>query len=90
MFCPDAKDNDGILDLCVAADISKTKFFRMFPKAYTGGHVGKDGVTIDRAQTMTFQFASPQFFHTDGEVLGGGRRMQIRIRNKALRLLNLQ
>ena len=88
MFCPEAKGNDGILDFCVAADISRIKFFQMFPTAYTGGHVGKKGVTVGRGEAMSFTSPEPQFIHADGEVLGKVSRIDIRTRRKILRLLN--
>ena len=70
-FCPAARGNDGILDLCGVADLNRLMFFYLFPKAYNGGHVGFKGIHTSVSPTgssILIRTAQPSWVHTDGEV----------------------
>lgn len=70
-FCPAAKSNDGLLDLCGVADLNRLMFFYLFPKAYSGGHVGFHGIHIGKStagSSITICTDQPFWVHTDGEV----------------------
>ncbi|MBR2764830.1 MAG: diacylglycerol kinase family lipid kinase [Blautia sp.] len=88
MFCPQADGTDGKLDLCVAADITRLKFFFLFPTAYDGRHTRLKGITIRQGTSMLFRSEVPLFFHTDGEVTGKTTRMEARVRRGVLRFWN--
>ncbi|HEV7503481.1 MAG TPA: diacylglycerol kinase family protein [Thermoanaerobaculia bacterium] len=61
-IAPDAKIDDGLLDLVIVKEVPKSVLLSIFPKVYTGKHVGHPAVqivrtkraeiTIDRALTM--------------------------------------
>ena len=68
-FCPDADPADGRLDLCNADGIGRPGFFRLFPKAYSGGHIGQKGISAYRGTRITIESDTPQHFHADGEVI---------------------
>ncbi|HEV7784688.1 MAG TPA: diacylglycerol kinase family protein [Thermoanaerobaculia bacterium] len=61
-IAPDAKIDDGLLDLVIVKEVPKPVLLSIFPKVYTGKHVGHPAVqivrtrraeiTIDRAMTM--------------------------------------
>lgn len=68
MFCPDAVDNDGVLDICAANNISKPRVLTILPTCYSGKHVGKKGILIDRAKKLHIVSDIPLYVHTDGEV----------------------
>jgi diacylglycerol kinase (ATP) len=66
---PDARIDDGLLDVCVLAPVSKLDFVRTLPKAKAGRHVEHPAVTIRRARTVTL--ASPGVVaYADGERMG--------------------
>lgn len=66
---PDARLDDGLLDVCVLAPVSKLDFVKTLPKARTGAHVHHPAVTIRRARVVTI--ASPGVVaYADGERLG--------------------
>ena len=44
------------------------KFFRLFPKAYSGGHVGAEGIHIVKGSRIVLRSDRPLYLHTDGEV----------------------
>ena len=87
-FCPDADGADGELDLCVASDISRARFFALVPLAYKGGHAGKKGITLRRGEKFVISGQEPLYFHTDGEVPGKTRHMECRLLPGSLRCWN--
>lgn len=67
-FCPDAVDDDGMLDICYASDISKGRVLTILPQAFSGNHVGKKGIGIMKVKSVRIVFDDPMWVHTDGEV----------------------
>lgn len=66
---PDAKLDDGLLDVLVLGRVSKLDFVRTLPKARKGEHVHHPAVTIKRARTVTID--SPGVVaYADGERVG--------------------
>lgn len=51
--CPDARLDDGLLDVTVLGPISKPEFIRVFPTVYKGTHVRHPAVTVRRARQVT-------------------------------------
>lgn len=67
--CPDARPDDGLLDVLVLGAVPKGEFLRTFPKVYRGGHVGHPAVTIRRATRVTLE-AMDVVAYADGERVG--------------------
>ena len=68
MFCPHASYNDGLLDLCVAGDISLPKILIALPTAFFGKHFKFNNIYELRGQKINIKTAVPLWVHTDGEV----------------------
>jgi diacylglycerol kinase (ATP) len=61
-IAPDARIDDGLLDLVIVREVAKSTLLSIFPKVYSGKHVGHPAVTlvrtrraeitVDRAMTM--------------------------------------
>lgn len=66
-FGPGAKNDDGMLDLCIASGISKIKALMLFPMAFLGIHDRFRGVEIRRCRKATIETEKPLPIHTDGE-----------------------
>jgi diacylglycerol kinase (ATP) len=49
MITPDARVDDGLLDVCIVGPVSKPEFLRTFPSVFRGGHVQHPAVTTARA-----------------------------------------
>jgi diacylglycerol kinase (ATP) len=64
--CPDARMDDGMLDLTVLGPISKPEFLRVFPTVYKGTHVNHPAVTVRRARDVTLT-ADGVTAYADGE-----------------------
>lgn len=87
MFCPDASDTDGILDFCVADDISPGEFMRMFPKAMKGRHTEYEKIEIFRTEQVDITIDKPSFVHMDGEAEPVSTRIRLSVYDKKLKLL---
>lgn len=66
-IAPEAKIDDGMLDLVVVEAISKLKLLRIFPKVYKGEHVGHPAVTIVRTRSARIFVDRTMTMASDGE-----------------------
>jgi diacylglycerol kinase (ATP) len=64
--CPDARLDDGLLDVTVLGPISKPEFLKVFPTVYKGTHVTHPAVTVRRARLVTLR-AEGVTAYADGE-----------------------
>ena len=87
MFGPNAKDDDGLLDVCVANNLSVKDFFLLFPKAYNGHHI--DGVHAFEHRTREVHITSdqPVWVHTDGEVSAKSDSITLTCEKEKLQIL---
>lgn len=67
--CPDARLDDGLLDVTVLGPISKAEFVRVFPTVYKGTHVRHRAVTTRRARRILLSSRSVTAY-ADGERVG--------------------
>lgn len=86
-FCPDAKDNDGILDLCTVGGIPKLLILFALPTAFFGKHYMFHGVDAHRAAKVHIVSSIPLCVHTDGEVAGHYSELTVECRKNILRFL---
>lgn len=83
--CPDARPDDGLLDVLVLGALPTTRFLWMFPRVYRGGHVTHPAVSIIRARSVTVE-AEGVVAYADGERVGPAP-LTCRVRPGALRVL---
>lgn len=76
-FCPDALDNDGLLDFCIAANASKLKVLRILPTAYEGKHVRFKEIKTLRGKKATIEADKPMWVQTDGEVKAQAKKITV-------------
>lgn len=67
MFCPNAKSDDGTLDLIVIADIPKIMVLLILPTIFFGMHIYLKGVHIYRCKKVEITSEIPLAVHSDGE-----------------------
>ena len=87
MFGPNAKNNDGILDLCAVNDITAADFFKMFPLAYKGRQFETEYCFERRASSFRVRTDKPVWIHTDGEVVCRSNDLTVRLLEEKLNLL---
>ena len=76
-FCPDALDNDGLLDFCIASDASKLKVLRIIPTAFDGKHVRFKEIQMLRGKRATIEVEKPMWVQTDGEVKAQAKKITV-------------
>lgn len=64
---PDADVADGLLDVFIVEPLSRVKFLRLFPKVFSGAHVGHPAVEIRRARTVRIEADETIATYGDGE-----------------------
>lgn len=87
MFCPNADDSDGILDLCAAGDLPKLLVLFALPTAFKGKHYKFKGITPYRAKRFILEADIPLWAHTDGEVGRKVERITVSCEHHAVRII---
>jgi diacylglycerol kinase (ATP) len=66
-ICPEAKFDDGLLDVLILSKVSILELIRVFPKVYSGSHVRHPAVEIIRGREITVDAPAKAF--ADGEFI---------------------
>lgn len=64
---PEAKINDGFLNLCMTKNISKMTLLRVLPLAIFGTHIKNKNVTTYKFKELHYSTKEKVYIHTDGE-----------------------
>lgn len=67
---PEARFDDGLLDVCVLGEVPKTTFVATFPKVFSGRHVTHPAVTMLRGKRVEVSAERPFQVYGDGERIG--------------------
>jgi diacylglycerol kinase (ATP) len=68
-IAPDARLDDGLLDLFVVGRMSRLRFLRLFPRVFAGTHTDLPEVTLRRVSTVRIE-AEDVVVYADGERIG--------------------
>lgn len=68
-IAPDAKIDDGYLELVCARGIGRLHILRLLPKVLAGAHIGDPAVTTFRTRRVAIRSTVPLPLHLDGEVV---------------------
>jgi diacylglycerol kinase (ATP) len=82
---PDAKVDDGLLDVLVVQALSRASFLRIFPRVFKGEHVTDRRVSIYPAKKIRIE-SEGVVAYADGERIGM-LPIDIEVKQKALRVL---
>jgi YegS/Rv2252/BmrU family lipid kinase len=72
MITPDARADDGLLDVCVIGPVPTAKFLVRFPRVFSGRHVEVAGVETFRGRTVEIEPVGPGL---DLDVYASGERV---------------
>lgn len=86
-FCPDARPDDGLLDILVLSDISKLKILCLLPTAFAGRHTHFHGVHLLRCRRAVITADTPQPIHRDGEPDGIRDTLTVSLEPLALKII---
>lgn len=85
---PTSRMDDGVLDICVAAKVSRAKMVRFVPRFLRGTHITDPDITMDQGCRVTVESDAPWVAHVDGEIYGvGGQHYAVELFPGRLRLL---
>lgn len=67
-ICPQAKMDDGLLDICLVRDLKAAEFVRVFPTVYKGRHIHHPSVIFHQGKKIDIFSDSGFVSHVDGEI----------------------
>lgn len=70
-ICPEARVDDGLLDVLVVGDIRGWGTLALLPRVFLGRHLGHPRIRLFRARRVTVAGPASVTLHADGEVAGG-------------------
>lgn len=68
-ICPDARADDGFLDVAVVGDVRPLTLLRVFPRVFRGTHITHPKVAMFRARRVALRETSTELWG-DGELVG--------------------
>ena len=87
-LCPEARVDDGYLDVCVIADMARLKVAALLPTAYFGKHVAFKEVHIYRCREIDIRMESPLHVHADGEDAGLHSHINVSYMGQNMRMIS--
>ena len=89
-FAPDARPDDGVLDICIVATGSRLKFAAaLISSKLNGRHKKSSAVHIIKSKSAHLKLDKKLTVHTDGEVLGAFDELTVCCNPGAVRLMAL-
>ena len=88
-IAPQAKMDDGLLDICVVGGVDAFKLFCMFPTVYYGRHLNIREVEYFHAARVRVETERPLDVYADGEYVCQ-TPVEVGIQPKALRVVTLE
>jgi diacylglycerol kinase (ATP) len=85
-IAPDARTDDGQLDLVVVEERSRFVTFCRTPRLFDGTVGRMPEYSIQRIREATIECTEPMVFHVDGEPVEGGTQLAARVHPGALRI----
>lgn len=83
---PEARNDDGMLDMCLAPRIGLWALLRLLPGTFTGSHVRSRRVQLCRGPRIRITSSEGLPVHIDGEMVGlDVRSLDLRLAPRALR-----
>lgn len=86
--CPDARADDGELDLLIAGGVGRLGILGLVPRIMRGTHAGDPRLKLARARRVLIESDAPLLVEADGEIaFEDARRLEIDVLPGALRVL---
>jgi len=71
-MAPEAKLDDGLLDVVIIGDLGKFELLRTLPTVYKGTHITHPKVRVEKTTHIAIESSERVLVHADGELLGEG------------------
>ena len=85
-MAPLARLNDGLIDLIIVRKVSRFKLLKLFPKVFSGKHIGDPGVDYRHVKQFKIMSEDKSQLNLDGEVLGS-TPVEVKILPKEVEIL---
>jgi diacylglycerol kinase (ATP) len=86
--CPEARADDGLLDVLLADVVSRVQILRLMPKLMRGAHAGEPALRMFRVRRIVIESDAPLVVEADGELPPTcSRRLEIEAVPRALRVM---
>jgi len=69
-IAPQAKPDDGLLDMIVIGDTEKSELVKIWLMSYEGTHVKHNSIKVKRIKEVTIESQEKALVETDGELIG--------------------
>jgi YegS/Rv2252/BmrU family lipid kinase len=80
LVTPEARLDDGLLDVCIAGELSRVGILKILPRFVRGTHVTHQQVKMERARQVSVESTLPRVIHLDGEIFAtDASRFKIRV-----------
>jgi diacylglycerol kinase (ATP) len=86
LFAPDAKPDDGLLDVVIAGAFGRLGTLNILPKVLKGTHVGHPKIKILRGKEVRLEWARPRPGHMEGELLEPATTFDICVQAASLKV----
>jgi diacylglycerol kinase family enzyme len=89
LMAPNGRPDDGLLDLCIAAQISRRAVLRLMPRFMKGTQGSHPAITTERASRVTITAEEGTLpAHSDGETLcTAGKRLDVELLAKQIEII---
>lgn len=89
MFAPESDSDDGILNLCIAHEVTRLQVLGLFPKVMSGTQGDHPAITMPTGRHVKVQAISGTLpVHADGETIcEAGRKLEVEILKQKLQLV---
>jgi diacylglycerol kinase (ATP) len=85
---PGSRMDDGLLDVCIAGEVSRLRMIGFVPQFMRGTHTTDRRITMSQGQKIAVISELPWAGHVDGEIYGvGARRFEIELFPQRLALI---
>jgi diacylglycerol kinase (ATP) len=85
-FAPQAKPDDGLLDVVVAGKFGRLGTLGILPKVMKGTHINHPKVLMLKGKDILLKWASPRPGHMEGELLTATNTFHIKVEPKSLKV----
>jgi diacylglycerol kinase (ATP) len=86
-IAPQARLDDGLLDLCFVRQVGKARLLRLFPTVFSGRHVGIKEVEYFQAERVRVETETPLDVYADGEFICQ-TPVEVTVAPKAMRVIS--
>jgi diacylglycerol kinase (ATP) len=69
-IAPQAKPDDGLLDMIIVGDVEKSELVKIWLMSYEGTHITHNDITVKRITNVAIQSSERVLLETDGELIG--------------------